>query len=53
MENTAKLIIGEKTYEMPIIEGSEGERQVNSGLSSMLMSGAMVMSHGCDALGRV
>ena len=29
MKNTAKLTIGEKTYEMPIVEGSEGERAID------------------------
>jgi len=29
MGNTAKLIIDEKTYELPIVEGSEGERALD------------------------
>jgi len=29
MGNTAKLIIDEKTYELPIVEGSEGERAID------------------------
>ena len=29
MENTAKLIIDGKTFELPIVEGSEGERAID------------------------